>query len=121
VAKDYICTPGAVFKALWTKHNSALTFYMALSSLITVEIADPENPGQKLGVILGGTELRDTDLAERLQRTAETIKHGRLELQELDLLVKRQYQHTYKLALRQSDKWSSKNQAQMGPKYKWIT
>jgi hypothetical protein len=121
VGSDYIHVPRLVFDALWTKHNSALTFYMALSSLVTVEIPDPEFSGQKLGVVLGGTELRDSDLAERLERSPDTIKHGRLELQEVGLLVKRQYQHTYKLALRQSEKWTSKNQGQMGPRYRWIT
>ena len=120
MAKDYIHVPGPLFKTLWAKHNSALTFHMALTSLVTVEIPDPEFPGQKLGIVLGGTELRDSDLAQRLEQSLDTIKHGRTELQKLGLLVKRQYQHTYKLALRQSDKWSSKNQGQMWPKYRWV-
>ncbi len=64
IPKDYISVPKQVFNRLWGKHNAALTFYMALSSLVTVEIPDPENPGHKLGIVLGGTKLKLSDLVD---------------------------------------------------------
>lgn len=123
MAKDYnfIHTPGHLFKALWAKHNSALTFHMALTSLVTVEIPDPESPDKKIGIVLGGMYLNDKELAARLQQKENVIRNGRDELAALRLLLKRQYPYTYRLALRESDKWSSKNKGQMGPRYSWVT
>ena len=120
MAKDYICTPGPVFRQLWGRHNAALCFYMALTSLVTVEIPDPEHRDKKLGIVLGGAHLNDKDLSARLQRTENVVRNGRNELSNLGLLLKRQYPYDYRLAIRESDKWSSKNQGQTGPRYAWV-
>jgi hypothetical protein len=93
---------------------------MALTSLVTVEIPDPEHADKKLGIVLGGAYLNDKDLSARLQRTESVVRNGRNELSNLGLLLKRQYPCGYRLAIRESDKWSSKNQGRAGPRYAWV-
>jgi hypothetical protein len=110
----------AARKKLWPKNTVGLGLYLALVSLVTVEVQDPGNSDKKIGVVLGGHQLTISELAERVGCDPAKLRYEKDVLLREDLLIQHRHSYGFQLAIRECDKWSKKKLALIDPKYKWV-
>jgi hypothetical protein len=113
----YPVTESAV-RVLWPDHNAGWGLLVKLVGLVTVEVYDPDDAKKRIGIILGGTQLTDAELASRLGCNVRKLRYDKGVLSEVGLLLQRRYRSTYRLAIRCSAKTGRANN--VDPKYSWV-
>jgi hypothetical protein len=104
--------------ALWPDHNAGWGLYVKLVGLVTVEVQDPDDTEKRVGIILGGAQLTDTELAVRLGCDPVKLRYDKGVLFKVGLLLQRRYRSTYRLAIRCSAKKGGVSK--LDPKYSWV-
>jgi hypothetical protein len=110
----------AARRKLWPKHRVGLGLFLNLIFLVTVEVHDPRDAKKKIGIVLGGSLLTNADLAARIGCPLDKLRYEKQVLLEEELLIQRRYRYGFRLAIRESDKWTSKHQALLYPRYSWV-
>jgi DNA-binding transcriptional ArsR family regulator len=96
----------------------ALVFYLKLSMLVTREVCDPDSPGKKIGLVLGGAQLTYGNLVERTGYTQHTVERHVSLLLQRRLVLRKRGPYSAQYALCESTKYPHRKAAEGCPR--WI-
>lgn len=94
--------------------GGAIWEFIALNGWVTSEVPDPDDQGERLGIVLGGRPITIRHIATQLGDSLDTTKRNLKRLETTGYITRERVDGGYSYAVKKSKKWSQPLDEQEG-------